>query len=171
MSDTTADPGSEQVAIVDGSDVLIRPASRREMRDTGLLHRVTYILVFSSSGQLLVQTRTKTKDWYPGIYDFAAGGVLQYDESYDLSASRELAEELGVEAELQYQFKMYFEDRAGDPVTKSWGQVYSCVCDGPFSLQPEEVAAAEFMDVDKALAISPDRVTPDSRLALHNYLL
>ena len=171
MSNPYPDPGSEQVAIVDGSDKIIRPASRREMRDGGLLHRVTYILVFNSVGQLLVQTRTKTKDWYPGIYDFAAGGVLQYDESYDLSARRELAEELGVNAELQYQFKMYFEDHAREPVTRSWGQVYSCVCDGPFALQPEEVDAAEFMDVDKALAISPDRVTPDSRLALHNYLL
>ena len=171
MSNPYPDPGSEQIAIVDGRDVVIRSASRREMRDLGLLHRVTYILVFSSSGQLLVQTRTKTKDWYPGIYDFAAGGVLQYEESYDLSARRELAEELGVEAELQYQFKMYFEDRSGHPVTKSWGEVYSCVCDGPFSLQPEEVDAAEFMDVDTALAISPDQVTPDSRLVLHNFLL
>ena len=47
-------------------------------------------------GDLYVQKRTLTKDVYPGYYDVATGGVLQAGETYEQSAERELAEELGI---------------------------------------------------------------------------
>ena len=86
----------EIIVVVDGQDNIVRHVPRSEMRFQGLLHRVTYLLVFNHCGQLLVQTRTMEKDWYPGYLDLAAGGVVQAGESYDLSAKRELKEELGI---------------------------------------------------------------------------
>jgi len=168
---STANPRDERICIVDGFDNVVRCASRREMRVDGLLHRVTYLIVFNSAGKILVQQRTGIKDWYPGRFDFAAGGVVQYGESYAQSAIRELKEELGIDAEIKHQFKMYFEDRNTNPQTRSWGMVYTCICDGPFKLQAEEVVDVLFVTVDEALAMDSTLVTPDTRHALMAFLL
>jgi isopentenyldiphosphate isomerase len=165
------DPGEEQIVVVDGEDEIVGSSLRKEMREQGLLHRVTYLLVFSSQGSILVQKRTSTKDWYPSHLDFAAGGVVQFGESYELSAQRELKEELGISEPLKFEFKIYFEDITTKPTTRSWGKVFSCVSDGPFELQPEEVDSVEFVSMEEALKIALDRVTPDTRQVLLSYLL
>src|SRR5260221_9472874 len=104
-------PADELVAIVDIDNHIIGSASRREMRAKCLPHRATYIAIFNSRGELYVQRRTMTKDVYPGLFDPVAGGVVQAGESYEESAVRELAEEMGIEnASLEPQFDFYFAD-------------------------------------------------------------
>jgi len=162
-------PGAESVCIVDGQDRMVRIAGRDEMRKDGLLHRVTFVLVFNARGEILVQTRTMSKDWYPGRIDLAAGGVMTAEESYEESARRELQEELGIRSALDFEFKIYFEDNNSSPSAKSWGSVYSCLSEGPFVLQPEEVKQVCFMTISDALEIPVDRVTPDTRLVALAY--
>ena len=164
-------PENETVVIVDGADTVVDAAPRSMMRATGMLHRTTYLLVFSSRGELLVQTRTATKDIFPGLLDFAAGGVVLAGETYPQSAERELHEELGIIVPLEYAFELYFEDIHSLPRNRNWGRVYTCVCDGPFVLQKEEVASAEFVGIEAALKIDPSRVTPDTRQVLLQHLL
>ncbi len=162
-------PSAESVCIVDGQDRMVRVAGRDEMRKDGLLHRVTFILVFNARGEILVQTRTMSKDWYPGCIDLAAGGVMTSGESYEESAGRELQEELGIRPVLEFEFKIYFEDNNSSPSARSWGSVYSCLSEGPFVLQPQEVDRVCFMAIGDALKIPADRITPDTRLALLAY--
>ncbi len=164
-------PENETVVIVDGADTVVDTMPRAMMRANGGLHRTTYLLVFSSKGELLVQTRTATKDIFPGMLDFAAGGVVLAGETYPQSAERELHEELGIAVPLQYAFELYFEDFHSLPRNRNWGRVYTCVCDGPFTLQKEEVASAQFMGTGAALDIDPSRVTPDTRQVLLHYLM
>ena len=152
----------ETVIIVNERDEVIGSAPRSRMRRERLIHRTTYIFVFSSRGELLVQERTRTKDIYPGWYDLAAGGVLVAGETYGESAYREAEEELGLRGiALTDHFKMYFEDET----SRSFGRAYSCVYDGPFELQREEVASARFVHPDAALAGEIAPLTPDSRAA------
>ena len=100
---------------------------------------------------------------YPGWWDAAAGGVLLAGEGYDASAAREAAEELGIEAvPLQAHFDFYHED----PHNRLWGRVYTCVYEGPFRWQPEEVAEGLFVEVDDVLAGRYDPLTPDTLEAL-----
>lgn len=87
---------NEKVTIVDRHNRIVGSASRYEMRKKGLIHRAAYSLVFNSQKELFVHKRTPTKDIYPGYYDIAAGGVVLAHESYEESARRELAEELGI---------------------------------------------------------------------------
>ena len=171
MQFPVSDPAEELICHVDSADNVINSVSRGEMRAKGLCHRVTYLLVFNSSGELLVQTRTVTKDWYPGLLDFAAGGVVLADESYELSARRELEEELGITETLTPQFDVYFEDNTTTPSTRSWGRVFRCVSEGPFELQVEEVTDAEFMNIEKVFGIDKSLVTPDTRQVLMAYFL
>lgn len=160
------DPAAEIVLIVDERDDVVGEVPRPIMRARGLLHRVTYILVFDSLGRLFVQKRTKTKDLYPGYYDLAAGGVVCAGESYAQSAKREAWEELGVDQPLTAHFKYFFEQNNN----RCWGQVFSCVHDGPFTLQREEVESGEFMTVDEVTGGKINPVTPDTKAVFQRYL-
>ncbi|MEW6489996.1 MAG: NUDIX hydrolase YfcD [Thermodesulfobacteriota bacterium] len=156
------------VAIVDAENRVVGSAPRREMRARNLPHRAAYVLVFNGRGELFVQRRTAAKDVYPAHWDTAAGGVVLAGESYDEAAARELEEELGVRGvPLAAHFDFYHEDRGN----RVWGRVYSCVADGPFSLQPEEVESGRFLapgDVPALAAREP--FTPDGLRVLRRYL-
>lgn len=71
----------ELVQIVDRDNIPIGAAPRHIMRQHGLIHRASYILVFNCQGELFIQKRTLTKDIYPGYWDVAAGGVVLAGES------------------------------------------------------------------------------------------
>jgi 8-oxo-dGTP pyrophosphatase MutT (NUDIX family) len=161
----------EIVTVIDLADNALDARPRKEVKATGLTYRVTYILVFNSSGEVLVQTRTDLKDWCPGRLDLAAGGIIQQGESYELSARRELEEELGITPELSAHFDLFYDDLVAPVCNRNWGRVFTCVHDGPFRLQPEEVAAAVFLPVARALELDPEIVTPDTRQVLMAYLM
>ena len=152
-------PRNEIVQIVNENNTEIAAVSRWIMREQGLIHRASYILVFNQEGELFVQKRTMTKDVYPGYYDIAAGGVVLSGESYEESAKRELAEELGIEgAVLTSCFDHYFEDTTN----KVWGKVFRCRHEGPFTLQEEEIESGGFMNVMQVLDAADSQLfTPD----------
>ncbi len=153
------DPGAEIVQIVDRENRETQAVARSVMRKKGLIHRACYILVFNKQGELFLQKRTDTKDLYPSCWDVAAGGVVLAGESYEESAKRELLEELGVEAgECRFLFDQYFEQEEN----RVWGRIFSCVHNGPFVLQKEEVADGLFMDVDAIFSMQEkEAFTPD----------
>lgn len=156
----------EIVTLVDRDDYIIGQAPRSQIREKALIHRVTYILVFNDTGQLLLQKRTLLKDLYPGYYDAAAGGVIQTGETYEASATRELEEELGIgNTPLLTHFDHYFES----PDNRCWGRVFSCVHNGPFSLQASEVQSVEFVDMKQALDGRFLPLTPDTESVLRRW--
>lgn len=141
---------------------------RHEMRARGLPHRAAYILVFNSEGELFVQKRTGTKDIYPGYYDIAAGGVVLAGESYDQSAERELAEELGIR---DIPLTPHFEFKHEDDANIVWGRVYSCIYDGALTLQEEEVESGFLADPKEVLVMSAkEPFTPDGLYVLKRFL-
>ncbi len=149
----------ETVQIVDEENRKTLQLPRSIMRRERLIHRASYILVFNEKGELFLQKRTRSKDIYPGYWDVAAGGVVLAGESYEESAARELAEELGIaNVPLHFLFDHYYEDRAN----RVWGRVYRCRHNGPFILQEAEVESGIFMPVDEALRLSSrETFTPD----------
>lgn len=153
------DPGEEIVQIVDRNNLEVEGLPRRIMREQGLIHRASYILVFNEKQELFLQKRTDTKDLYPSCWDVAAGGVVLAGESYEESAARELAEELGVDdVSFTPLFDQYFEEEDN----RVWGRIFSCVHNGPFQLQEEEVAYGCFMNVAEIFKLSEkEDFTPD----------
>lgn len=158
----------EIVEIVDRDNRPCGTAERRLMRREGLTHRATYILVINRQGQLFIQKRTATKDIYPGYWEVAAGGVVLAGESYEQSAQRELAEELGINNRLLVaHFDHYYE--ADD--NKVWGRVFTCLSEGPFILQAEEVAEGRFVSPSEVFALSRHfPFTPDGLEILQRLL-
>ena len=68
----------------------------------GVLHRTSHVwLARRKKGkvQILLQKRAEHKSSFPGCYDISSAGHIPAGNSYEVSALRELEEELGVKAE------------------------------------------------------------------------
>lgn len=89
---------NELVDVVDDNDQVVNTVERHVMREQHLAHRASYIALMDPSGRFLVEIRTLTKDYAPGLFDAVVGGVMQHGEIPDESAARELMEEVGVDA-------------------------------------------------------------------------
>jgi len=156
----------EWVDWVDELDLVLQAVPRSQMRRELLRHRATYIVVENSQQQIYVQRRTLSKDYCPGMLDACCGGVVQAGESYDLSAVRELEEEMGISGvSLTPWGTFYTEDHKG----KVWGGIYSCRYEGPLRLQVEEVEYVELMTVEEILNRQQE-FTADSIVALRHWL-
>lgn len=154
----SADPNEERVDVVDDAGNTIRVVTRREMRERRLPHRCVYLLVFNRGGELFIHQRTATKDVFPSFWDIAVGGVLAAGESFEVAARREALEEIGVALEPELLFPFRYQGER----TIAHGMVYRAVHDGPFVLQPEEVAHGLFVSTPELQdRLSRERFCPD----------
>ena len=78
---------------------------RKKMRKENLCHRASYVFVENCEGRFVVQVRSMSKEYCPGGYALATGGVQGAQESNELNAMRELEEELGVSRDIA-EFKL-----------------------------------------------------------------
>jgi len=163
MTEQVNQPENEEwVDIVSEQNEVIAQSSRQQMRAQNLRHRASYIVVHDGMGNILVQRRTKTKDFYPGWLDATAGGVVQSGENILDSARREAEEELGIAGVPFAEHGMFYFEETGCRV---WGALFSCVSHGPFALQEEEVDEVNWMSPEEITARC-DEFTPDSLKAL-----
>ena len=129
------------------------------MRRDRLRHRGVFVAVITSANQLVIHQRSSTKDIWPSYWDIAAGGVVGAGESYEESAVRELAEELGIEAALVPLGSSYYEDTE----VALFGHGFAVVHDGPYRFTDGEVAAIELITLDEFDALFANRQwCPDS---------
>lgn len=154
--------GAEEVVLVDAAGAVSGSAPRSVVRRDNLRHAATAVLVRHPDGQIFVHRRTDTKDWAPGLWDAAAGGVLRVGEEPSASAARELAEELGVrDVELTPLTTHLFEDGT----TRCFEHAYGVTWAGEVELQPEEVAEghwATMTELAGLLAEPVPRFVPDT---------
>lgn len=160
---------SELIEIVDERNEVQEPKLRREMRQQKLIHRATYAFIRNSQNYYYVQKRSMLKDYCPGFYDPAPGGVVAAGESYEFTNAREIDEEMGIRnVSPDHLFTFYYED---DRV-KCFGDAWEFVYDGPLKLQVEEVDSVVLMSMDEILAsvAAGGNFTPDSIFACMKYI-
>ncbi len=137
---------NERLPIVDENDQIIGHQPRWQVHEQGWRHRAVHILVFNSQNQIFMQKRSLLKDLNKGLWDTSAAGHVDPDENYRQAAQRELHEELGIDARLQFLFKLNACEQNG----MEFIEVYRCVHDGPFELNPQEI--------DEGLWLTPDQL-------------
>lgn len=151
------------INLYDEDGAVIGEVSRERMRAENLWHGCVLTLVLSLDGErIYVHRRTATKDIFPGLYDYTAGGVIDAGETPDTAARRELREELGVESPLTFLFRTTYVDE----LTRYHAWVYETRSDGPFIHQPEEVAWGGWMNLDELRSKISDPgwpLVPDGR--------
>ncbi len=123
--------------VVDDHDAVIDHKPRREVHRLALKHRAVHVLVYNGAGQLFLQKRSLLKDCFPGAWDSSSSGHLDSGEDYDACAVRELGEELGVRP--APPLKRLFKIDACPETGHEFIWIYSCLHEGPFVLQAEEI--------------------------------
>lgn len=156
-------PDDEEVALYGDAGEAIGSAMRSVVRAKNLHHGATAVVVHDGRGRVYVHRRTQTKDVYPGLLDFCAGGVIRAGEGPGESAGRETQEELGVSGA---PLVPVAEDSYTDAHTSYHAFLYVVEYRGTIRWQPEEVAWGEWVPLGKLLQRleeSPDDFVPDSR--------
>ncbi|CDW86919.1 nudix hydrolase [Stylonychia lemnae] len=126
-----------------------------------LWHRSTQIFVINNQREFIVQKRSTNKFYCPGYIDLVFGGVVGMSETEDVSAARELQEELSIiTPDPKFMFKFRFESE----FSKAWCYSYLQFYSGAVKPQGSEIDAIFFWDEEKiqdkikAQAL----ITPDS---------
>lgn len=112
--------------------------------------KVVTVLVFNDAQELALQLRAAQDDSFPSHWDFSAGGGIDPGESSEVSAARELREELGVEAHVEYVTEKHYTYPAWIPgVTREVDMiVYKAWHSGPFNPAAEEVEKVQFASLE-----------------------
>jgi len=154
--------------IVDAQDQVIGQATRSEVHAQNLLHRAVNVFLFNSAGEILVQLRSATKDQYPGCFTSSVSGHLDAGETYAKAATREMQEEVGLTAKLEFVEK--FTGNADNAYEHT--VLYKAVTDETPVCDPDEIADAHFLqpqELINQIADSPDQFTPPFRLLFQWY--
>lgn len=141
--------GSEMFDVVDENDEVVRQETREVVHSEQLLHRAVHIFVFNKRKELFLQKRSRLKDVHPGVWDSSAAGHLNAGEGYDLTAVRELEEEVGVRnAEVQEIAQIGACEQTG------WEHVrlYLARHDGAVRFPCSEVESGEWFPMDEVRA-------------------
>ena len=91
----------EIIDLLDEKGKVIGEVSKEKAHKSGLFHRVVHVWILNDKNQILVQRRSKAKDFYPNVWDVSFAGHIGAGETSLLSAIREGYEELGIFIDLQ----------------------------------------------------------------------
>lgn len=128
----------ENFDVVDISDRVLRQATRQVVHQRNLLHRAIHILVFRSSGRLIIQQRAAGKDVDPFLWTSSCSGHVDAGEGYVEAGIRECMEELGVsikENGLRELLRLSPCKETGNEFVR----VYSFIYDGKISFNKDEI--------------------------------
>lgn len=143
--DVTDDLG-ELLTVVDVNDRVVGYKSRAECHsDPSLIHRAAGVAVFDSSGRLLLQKRSRTKDLDPGLWGLSAAGHVGRGEDYEACIRRELQEELGISIPVQPAGKFCFRGRQETEMDS----IFIAKSNGPFTPNKDEVDELRFFTKDE----------------------
>ena len=136
---------TEYFWVVDEEDRVIGKETRENCHKNRLIHRSVYVLLINSKGELFLQKRSMSKDLYPGYYTGSATGHVDYGETYDQAAQRELREELGINAPLEKIGKFH----SFSPIENEFSTLYVCSYDGEVKFNPEEITMGLWMKLEQ----------------------
>lgn len=140
----------EIIDIVDANDKVVGSATKDEVRQKGLLSRVSFVILLNAKNELFLQQRKATKTTYPLYWSGSAAGHLRTGESYLEAALREVEEELGVKTSLQEIGKFTSE------VDKEIVTVFIGKSDGPYTLEGAAIEKAENYSLERLRIDAPN---------------
>ncbi len=136
----------EFVDIVNERDEVIGKASRKEIYEKLLSHRIVHVLVFDKKGRMALQLRSKKIDFCPNCWSTAVGGHVMSGESYEQAAIRESKEELGIIPKLDFFSKDIYIDPRNFIKHLT---IYKAIYTGKFNEDSNDVEKTEFFTIHK----------------------
>lgn len=173
----------EYLDIVDENDNVIWINTRKESYLNKTTNRIISVWVFNSKWEILLQKRSKTCSFMPEAWSMSAGWHVSSWENYIEAAKKELYEELGIEAELDFIDK-YYADRLeinwnlnkDDKSHFCFHSVYKTIYDWEFNFLREdndEVDEIRFFDLSelREFIYSDTMIMPSTIYILERYFL
>jgi 8-oxo-dGTP pyrophosphatase MutT (NUDIX family) len=175
-------PSDEIVTVYDADGAVVGQAARGEVYARSLWHASAGVLLRSVDGERVhVHRRAPDKLVMAGLHDCFAGGVVGPGETPEVTARRELAEELGVTGvALTPLSTLTWESGPGAGLSGPSGLrthlfAFEARWDGPVVHQATEIAEGWWMPVDELatrLAAGDDAwpFVPDGRVLAERWL-
>jgi isopentenyldiphosphate isomerase len=160
----------EMVDIVDDNDNVIGKASRDEVYEKLLTHRIVHVIVFDKENKMALQPRGINVSFCPGHWSTSAGGHVRSGETYEDAATREYAEELGVKSRLEFFSKDLYKV-AGRP--NKILVTFKTTFGGPFDIDLDVVEKIEYFALDEIrnMIRKGEKFHPELLFLLENHIL
>ena len=159
--------------VVDDQDNVIGRRPGRECVRQGLLHRAIAILLFDEREAVYIQRRADWMGWYPSHWTLSVMGHVASGETYEQAAKRELSEELGIQCKLKWMAKVKTPEWPyGDLVEREYLAIFEGHVTDPKITLSEETKEGKFVGFNEFVKVAkdePDKLTPDTLLALNVY--
>lgn len=153
----------EKVILVNEKDEEIGKEEKIKAHKLGLLHRCFSILVFNSSGELLLQKRASGKYHSGGLWSNTCCGHPRPGEDVISAASRRLHEEMGFSCELRKIMVFSYKAKLDHGLTENeFDHVLTGKYDGDPVLNSEEAGGWRFVSLEaleKEINGSPEKFT------------
>lgn len=164
------DNAKELLDVVDENDKVIGQMTKKEIHDGNKIrHREVGILIYDSSGNLLLQQRSRKKQKFASEWTISVTGHVLSGQTPEEAAHTELMEELGFDTKLKYVKKRLFDYDNHS----SFGYIYTGVSPKHINMSPDrdELERASFFTREKTLEmIKGGQIGPLSALTIQNYL-
>ena len=145
----------EKFDLVDENDNVIGTTDKPTAHANKQLHRVAAVYVFSEKGQMYVQVHKSSG----GLYDHSVGGHVSQGESYEIAASREAEEELGITQPLEFLSTFYSDEG----VYLHMFGLFECTADASWKFIPneevEEIIPMDLPTIWKLMEENPKKFT------------
>lgn len=160
----------EEVILVDDRDQPTGCMEKMEAHRKGVLHRAFSVVLFNTSGQLLLQQRALHKYHSGGLWTNTCCSHPRPGESTAQAAHRRLREEMGIEIELQFAYAFRYKAALDNGLVEhEWDHVFTGCYNGVPTTNANEVAAWKLVsltDLHMDVLQNPQQYTPWFRLML-----
>lgn len=127
--------------VVDKEDRVIGQARRGEVHgNKKLIHRSIGVIVENNKGEVFMQQRSATKDTDPLKWTISCSGHVNSGDNYEITAHRELVEELGVDLDIIPFAKIMYKGEKETEIS----QLFRARSEGPFTLLQKEIEQGKF---------------------------
>ena len=163
----------EKVVLVDKFDNQIGLMPKMEAHLKGLLHRAFSVIIFDSSGKILLQKRASTKYHTPNLWSNTCCSHQRENENNIDAGKRRLQEEMGFITDL-YNFDsfIYRVEFSNGLIEHEKDHIIIGVFDGEPTPNPEEVDEWKWINIDKLVVdmkINPESYTAWFRIIINKY--
>lgn len=131
-----------EIVYVDENDREIGSGPILDAYQKGLTVRISRVFLLNDKLEMLIQRRSDNHKSMPGRWDQTAAGHVDKGETYDQSAERELAEEMGIKGVNLKPVRKYYSEESDDPgyIKRRFNFLYSGVYNGPVKIDKVEVS-------------------------------
>ena len=131
-------------------DSVLGSVERSRAHRDQILHRSGMIFLIRSDDTVLLQRRSRNKATFPDHWDSSSSFHVTFGESYEEAGKRELKEETGVSALLEYLGKFSYHV----PPENEMVAVFSCMSDRKVTIDKTESSEGSFHTRDEVNVIA-----------------